>query len=345
MTSYQNMGKFDGGIFGGGAIPGGALPVMDEAGIASGQAFLVSELEKRDPLIRKPLSSITYPRDIPVSVGGGWVDYTSALAVSYGIAGGSGSGPITAGGANGLPIVQANTEKGLYKAHIFAAALRVMFQDMQRANYIGRSLDQLLQDGVRLAYDKHMDENVYRGFAVYGTSGLLNNPDAVQTTVASNGAATPSTKFADKTPEQILRDVNSALLAVWAANEYDREAIPNHILLPYEQYSYILETPVTELATETILDYILKNNVAAKEGGGLYIGGTAWAKGAGAGGTDRMMVYVNHERFLKVEELVPLMRAMSQPNAANFCYDTAYAANISEVEVFYPSAIAYFDGI
>ena len=45
MTSYQNMGKFDGGIFGGGAIPGGALPVMDEAGIASGQAFLVSELE------------------------------------------------------------------------------------------------------------------------------------------------------------------------------------------------------------------------------------------------------------------------------------------------------------
>ena len=70
MTSYQNMGKFDGGIFGGGAIPGGALPVMDEAGIASGQAFLVSELEKRDPLIRKPLSSITYPRDIPVSVGG-----------------------------------------------------------------------------------------------------------------------------------------------------------------------------------------------------------------------------------------------------------------------------------
>lgn len=173
----------------------------------------------------------------------------------------------------------------------------------------------------------------------------MNNPDAVQTTVASNGAATPSTKFADKTPEQILRDVNSALLAVWAANEYDREAIPNHILLPYEQYSYILETPVTELATETILDYILKNNVAAKEGGGLYIGGTAWAKGAGAGGTDRMTVYVNHERFLKVEELVPLMRAMSQPNAANFCYDTAYAANISEVEVFYPSAIAYFDGI
>lgn len=346
MTNYQNMGKFDGGIFGGSAVSGGmAMPVMDEAGIASGQAFLVSELEKRDPLIRKPLSSITYPRDIPVSVGGGWVDYTSALAVSYGMAGGSGDGAITAGGANGLPIVQANTEKGLYKAHVFAAALRVMFQDMQRANYIGRSLDALLQDGVRTAYDKHMDENVYRGFAVYGTTGLLNNPDAVQTTVAGNGAATPSTKWPDKTPDQILQDINNALLFVWAANEYDREAIPNHILLPYEQYAYILQTKVTDLASETIMDYVLKNNIAAKNGGSLYIGGVPWAKGAGAGGTDRMTVYVNHERFLKVEELVPLMRAMSQPNATNFCYDTAYAANLTEVEIFYPSAIAYFDGI
>mgnify|MGYP003376552480 FL=1 len=53
----------------------------------------------------------------------------------------------------------------------------------------------------------------------------------------------------------------------------------------------------------------------------------------------------NDERFIKMEELVPLSRAMSQPNATNFCYDTAYAANVSEVEVFYPTAIAYVDGI
>ena len=38
-----------------------------------------------------------------------------------------------------------------------------MFVDMQKANYIGRSLDQMLSDGVRMAYDKRMDENVYRG--------------------------------------------------------------------------------------------------------------------------------------------------------------------------------------
>ena len=41
-------------------------------------------------------------------------------------------------------------------------------------------------------------------------------------------------------------------------------AIPNHILLPYEQYSHILNTMVTDLAGESILDYLLKNNIAAK---------------------------------------------------------------------------------
>ena len=349
MQNFQNAGTYNAGVFSSGklSVPGmpGGVPTMDEAGVASGGAFLISELEKRDPLIRKPLSSYTYPRDIVIQTGGGWVDYASAMSVAYGITGGSGEGPITAGGANGVPIVQASLDKGLYKAHVFAAALRVMFVDMQKSSYIGRSLDQLLGDGVRMSYDKHMDENVYKGFEAYGTTGLLNDPDAVETTVAGNGQSTPSTKWKDKTKEQILADINSALTAVWEAAEYDEDAMPNHILLPYEKYTYIMNTMVTDLATETILDYVLKNNVANKNGKSLYIGAARWCKGAGTGGTDRMVVYVNHERFLQVEELVPLARVMSQPNATEFCYDTAYAANLSEVELFYPQTMQYFDGI
>ena len=340
MKRFQNVGTFDAGVITspGGAAAGGSVMTMDAAGIASGMAFLESELEKRDPLLRKPLTSVTYPRDIVVKTGGGWVDYVSAQAVGYGITGGSGGSPIQAGGSNGLPIVQANLEKGVYKAHTFAAALRVMWVDMQKANYIGRSLDQLLQDGMRMTYDKHMDQNVYVGMDEYGSYGLLNNPNVTETAVTGGTWAT-------KTKEQILADINSAITQVWEAAEYDEDAMPNHILLPYAQYTYILNTMVTEIATETIMDYVLKNNVAAKNGKSLYIGATKWCKGAGTGGADRMVVYVNHERFLQVEELVPLARVMSQPNATDFCYDTAYAANLSEVELFYPQTMMYFDGI
>lgn len=349
---YQNAGTFNAGVFSTGkaAAPTApnamqGVPVMDEAGIASGGAFLISELEKRDPLIRKPLTSFTYPRDIPIKVGGGWVDYTSAMSVAYGITGGSGNGPIQSGGANGVPIVQASVEKGLYKAHVYAAALRVMFVDMQKASHIGRSLDQLLGDGVRMTYDKHMDENAYRGFEAYGTTGLVNDPDVLESTVASNGQPTPSTRFADKTKEQILADINKALTDTWAAAEYDESAVPNHILLPYDQYTHLLNTPVTELATETLMDFILKNNVSTKNGGSLFIGATRWCKGAGTGKTDRMVVYTSHERFVQMEELVPLSRIMSAPNVTNVCYDTAYMANISQVQLLYPQTVTYWDGI
>lgn len=193
-------------------------------------------------------------------------------------------------------------------------------------------------------YDKHMDENVYRGFDAYGTTGLLNDPEAVESTVAAVGTG-GSTKWADKTKEQILADINAAITAAWAAAEYDESAMPNHILLPYEQYGHILTTMVTDLAAESILDYLLKNNVASKNGGSLFIGATRWCKGAGTGGTDRMAVYVNHERFLKMDELVPLGRVMSGPNVANVCYDTAYMANISQVQLLYPQTMTYWDGV
>lgn len=342
--NMKNVGTFDAGTFTFPTSPAAGTPTMDAAGIASAGAFLVSELEKRDPIIRKPLTSFTYPRDIPIKTGGGWVDYASAMSVAYGMTGGSGASGVTAGGANGVPIVQASVDKGVYKAHAFAAAFRVMFQDMQRANFIGRSLDQMLQDGIRMTYDKHLDQNVYTGIAEYGTTGLVNNPDVTETTVAATGTGT-ATQWNTKTPKQILADVNAAITSGWAAAEYDLSAIPNHILLPYEQYTYIMNTMVTDIATETIMDFILKNNVAAKNGGDLFIGATKWCKGAGSGSTDRMVVYVNHERYLAMDELVPLSRVMSSPNTANVCYDTAYMANVSETKVLYPQTIGYFDGI
>ena len=344
--SFQNIGTFDAGVVKSNASPAvGGVPVMDAAGIATGGAFLVSELEKRDPVIRKPLTSFTYPRDIVIQSGGGWVDYVSAMSVGYGTTGGSGSSLVQAGGSNGLPIVQADVQKGVYKAHTVAMALRVMFQDMQRANFIGRSIDQLLQDGVRMTYDKHMDQNAYVGFEDYDTTGLVNNPAATETTVSQGASA--KTNWADKTPNEILNDVNTALTTTWAQAGYDLDAIPNHILIPYEEYTYIMNTPFTlvsegaQVAFSSIYEYIKQHNITNANGGDLYIGATQWCKGVGTSNTD----YVNNERFVKMDELVPLNRNMTAPNPANFCYDTAYSANVSEVEAFYPQTITYWDGI
>lgn len=334
MANYQNVGTFDLDTMQGGAKPF----AMDAAGIASGQAFLTGELEKRDMLVRTPLTSFTYTRDIPIRVGGGWAEYVSAMNVGYGITGGSGDNLIQAASVDGIPLVQANFGKDLWKTHIISAGTRIFWVDMQRGNMTGRNLDTLLRDGLRMTYDKHMDENTYVGFARYGTTGLINNADVTVTSA--------STTFANATsPDDILDIINTAILDAWAAAGYDLDAIPNHIIMPYEQYNYIATTRIGQLAEKTILTFLLENNVAKQNGADLFIGATAWCKAAGAGNADRMVVYCNKERYIAMDELVPLTRAMTTPNAERFSYDTAYAGNVSEVEVFYTQPIVYVDGI
>lgn len=340
MSKYKNVGTMtlDAAVMRGAGSRGGIMATMDANGIASGQAFLVSELEKRDTLIRTPLTSFTYARDINIRVGGGWDEYVSAISVGYGVTGGSGDGVIHAPGADGIPMVQANFDKEVFKTHVVSMGTRVMWVDMQRGNMTGRNLDTLLRDGLRLAYDKHLDQNVYTGFTALGTTGLVNNTD-VTAASATNG------NWASATADQILEDVNEAIIAAWAAAEYDRDAIPNHILIPYEQYNVLVSTKVSSAADKSVLQYLLENNIAKANGVDLFIGATSYCKGAGTGSTDRMVVYCNREKYVAMDELVPITRALTTPNAENFCYDTAYAANVSELELFYPETAVYSDGI
>lgn len=338
--AFQNMGTMQLGTFG---AKSGTPMTLDAAGISSGQAFLVSELEKRDTLLRTPLESHTWARDVDVEVGGGWDEFVSSINVDFGVSGGSSEGLINAPGADGIPMVQANFGKDLFRTHIVALGSRVQWIDMQRGNMTGRNLDTVIRDGVRLAYEKHMDANTYVGFSKIGTTGLVNNANVAAATVATGAGG--STAWSTKTADEILADFDAAFSDAWEAAEYDLDAIPNHFLIPYAQLSLLSTMKVSNDASKSVLEYIKENNIAKQYGVDIFIGATAYCKGAGAGSTDRMVVYCRKRRYVGMDELVPLTRAMTSPNTENFCYDTAYAANVSETEIFYPETLVYADGI
>ena len=338
--AFQNMGTMQLGTFG---AKSGTPMTLDAAGISSGQAFLVSELEKRDTLLRTPLESHTWARDVDVEVGGGWDEFVSSINVDFGVSGGSSEGLINAPGADGIPMVQANFGKDLFRTHIVALGSRVQWIDMQRGNMTGRNLDTVIRDGVRLAYEKHMDANTYVGFTKIGTTGLVNNANVAAATVATGAGG--STAWSTKTADEILADFDAAFSDAWEAAEYDLDAIPNHFLIPYAQLSLLSTMKVSNDASKSVLEYIKENNIAKQYGVDIFIGATAYCKGAGAGSTDRMVVYCRKRRYVGLDELVPLTRAMTSPNTENFCYDTAYAANVSETEIFYPETLVYADGI
>ena len=342
---YKNVGTINSpSITSSRGVRGGQGRVIKVRDGASGLAFLRGELEKVDSKLREPLSSVTWPRDVPVKTGGGWVETLSAMGVNYGMQGGGMEDSIISNDANQIPVIQYDMNRDVYKTHIFSAVMRIFWVDLERSKITDRNLEQMATDGIRLAYDKHMDRNTYLGFKKYDCYGLINNPDVVVRKVTDIGSG--KTKWVDKTPDQILADINNAILKGWEQSGWDRSAIPNTILLPYEQLAHISTTRIGEMADSTILSFLKEKNIAVANGVDLSIEATAYCKGAGANGTDdRMVAYVNDDYFLAMEELVGLTRAMTEPKTDTFSYDTVYTANVSELEIFYNQPISYWDGI
>jgi hypothetical protein len=322
--------------------PRGGQGFLNDAAISSGGAFLVSELEKLDPRLREPLTSVTYPRDVEIITGGGWAEAESKMNVEYGVSGAQ-SDAVGGGAANAIRVMQANLSKDIYPVFPYEISLTVKFIDIQRSDLLGRSLEQLYDDGIRLDYDKYMDINTYRGQARYGTYGLVNDPAVTAAQVADG--ASGGTEWSGKTPDEILTDVNDAIVACWAAAEYDQEAIPNHVLIPPRQYADIVARKVSEAGNVSILTYLLDNNIAKQKGVSLFIGDCRFCAGAGTGATDRMVVYVQKKRFVSESVLVPLARVMTQPSARTATYDSLYVANVGTVIKHYLEPFRYADGI
>lgn len=313
-----------------------------DAATASGMAYLEGELEKCDSKVREPLTSVTWQRDIVAKTGGGWVEFTSTFDMDYGT-----SGPnqksIVASGTTSVPVMQVNTNKNLFKVFTWMHAMQVPFVDQAKLKQIGRSLEDLLDKGIRLNYNKTLDENVYTGFTDLGMTGLLNDPNAVTATLP-NGKSGKS-QWNTKTPDEILQDINQALVEAWTASEYDLKGMPNHILVTPAAYAYITLHKVSEAGNVSIMEYLMENNIAKNQGTNISIEPCRWCVGAGEGKKDRMMVYVNDEDMVNFDITVPITRAMTQPSVERAAYLTLYAAQIGQVKFNYYQPVRYYDGI
>jgi hypothetical protein len=336
-----------------GSLAGSAAYAMQHGGrqafyggandaVASGMAYLMGELEKTDPKIREPLSSVTWQRDIVARTGGGWVDFTSTFDMDYGTTGPNDQS-IVGTGTTAIPVMQVNTNKNLFRVFTWMHAMQIPFVDQAKLQQIGRSLDDLLDKGIRLNYNKTLDQNVYQGMTKFGTTGLLNDANVVAAS-AANGAAGTAT-WTTKTPDEILHDINDALVAAWAEAEYDMDGMPDHILIPPKQYAYLVSQKVSDAGNISILEYLIQNNIAKNQGVNIHIEPCRWCKAAGTGKTDRMMVYVNDEDKVNFDITVPITRAMTQPSVERGAYLTLYAAQIGQVKFNYYQPVRYIDGI
>ena len=103
--------------------------IVNDATFSGGMTFLVGELEKLAPVVRQPLTSVTYPRDVRIIREGGWYQFLSNFNVNYAISGGVKN--LQGGIQNEIARIQANLSKDTVKTSVFQSTLSLKWIDMQ----------------------------------------------------------------------------------------------------------------------------------------------------------------------------------------------------------------------
>ena len=325
-----------------------------DASGGTGFAFLQSQLELIDTDLVRPLQAVTHKRDITVEVGGGFPEFISAFASNYGTTGTQFFG-LQGTNNTDIPEAQADIQKGIWKTYIWAMGMTITWVDLKRMETATRtgqappfSLQELYEESVETTWGKALDYVVYNGFL--GDAGLVNNANVYEYTVAATGTGN-TTPWANKTPQQILADVNTALNLTVQNSGYDaQEGMADSMLVPYTQYA-LLTQPMAiggaPVAVSTIA-YIEKECVAAHHGVPFKINflPNPWISGKGAGATDRAVVYKNSKKSLYLKVPQPCTQAMTVPTTrAGGAYETLFAGCISQIIFKRTQTMVYADGI
>ena len=325
-----------------------------DAATSSGLAFLNAQLELAQPELIQPLASMTHPRDVTVTFGGGFPEFLSAYRVDYGSAGGGQLG-LQGTSNTDVPEVQVDVAKGVWRTTIWAHSFTVKKLDLDRlqtAQRIGQAapftLPGLLEKGIKLVYNNVIERVAYLGWDGY--PGLINNPAVTATLAAATGTGGLRT-WASKSPVQILQDINTAILSTVQAGAYSLESIADTILVPWDLMSNYLMQPLAVAGTTggvSVLEYVLNNNIAKQNGVDFKILPLAnpWISGQGTGGTNRMLAYRNTAETVRLHIPTPCQKVWTMPtNRSGGAFESLYNACIGQLQVYRTQAMGYVDGI
>lgn len=202
-------------------------------------------------------------------------------------------------------------------------------QEIRAAQMAGKPLEQRKANAARRAVMQKEDEILALGDTATGLKGFINNSSVPI-------FAAPFVISAASTPDQILQTMNSAVNKVVADTK--GVEMPDTLLLPIEQYTYIASTPRSSTSDTTILEYFLQNNPFIKQVDHWYR-----LDQAGVALVDRMIVYRRSPDKLTGE--VPQEFEQFAPEARGLEFVVACHARNGGVIFYYPLSALYVDGV
>lgn len=309
----------------------------------SALAYYVNQLENLDKRLYEPLTSVTWGRDIKLRAGVTMSrESTSFIRSAFagaGTLGSVGNMPWISAETTAIPGVSINGQKVVLPLRLLAREVSFTSVELERSQLTGQPIDAQKLDALNTLYQMNTDQMVYKGSADVGATGLINSAEVTIYDVPNGISGSPL--WANKTPDEILADVNALIQGTWQASAY--AVCPSKLLLPPLQFSYIASQKVSSAGNVSILKFLKENCIALSVNGKeLDIQPVKWLTGAGVGDVNRMVAYTNEEDRVRFP-MVPIRRETSYYQGIRFIAPYLWA--FGQMELVYPETVRYGDGI
>lgn len=310
-------------------------------------AFLIGELERLDMKLHDPLVAVTWGRDIDLREDVTIADEVSSFTNSSFAS----SGGITPAGkswiskdATAISGIALDIGKTTHPLFLWGLEIKYTMPELESAQKLGRSIDVQKHDGMRLKHQMDIDEMVYIGDTSFNQTGLANTNltngvGVAYSNVIAGGVG--STLWAQKTPDEMLADVNGLLTSTWANSGW--AIMPDELRLPPVQFGLLVSQKVSNAGNVSVLEFLRNNSLCnAANGRPLNIQPVKWLTGRGIGGLDRMFAYTRDRDRVRFP-LVPLQRTPMEYRS--IWQIVTYFGRLGVVEFVYPETVQYADGI
>lgn len=169
----------------------------------------------------------------------------------------TGMAKIVADYADDLPRSDVKGKQFVARVRSVGSSYGYSLQEIRAAQLAGKSLEQRKANASIRSQRELWNRIAFYGDEEHGLQGWLTNPNLPTETVDNDGTG-DTTEFVNKTPQQILRDINEVVNSVITRTNGAEQ--PDTLVLPIDQFTLITTTNADTGTDTTIADYLLRNS-------------------------------------------------------------------------------------
>lgn len=240
---------------------------------------------------------------------------------------------------NSDDIPRAGTQRTKFETEVHMAGIGYGYglEEINQSSMLGINLAAEDAMAARRAYEEFVERIALTGDTAKGMTGLINSATVTATANAS------AKLWSVATPAEILNDVNQALIGQFTGTLFTSMA--DTVLMPYSRYLSISSRMVGTDSSESILNWLLRNNAyTAQTGRPLMIRAIRGLDTAGGSSSARMVTYRRDPTVVKLHIPMP-HRFLPAFQASPTRVEVAGIFRLGGVDWRRPKEAAYTDGI